>query len=289
MKTNKRYLIFALLAGLSVFLLFNKLIIWGISVLAAGLIILGIQELIRLNVKVSHFQNNIKDLDEKNNALQNQNVKLIEENNFLKERHFRITQIKSILELNLFEIDTKFTRSVSKQEKINDRDIKYFGSLNVSLKAKYGIDCKELRFKYDPENDVLLVANINPKFLSFGKRKLEWDFFEIFEYRSQNPLADKKWMISDDLFQYANTVKENYRAGTENSLENGPEEFSWIHTPIKQNVESLIKILFGGLCLNIKIVEKADDTFLQIDNLSFDTISEQKKLSEHLDYTDNIN
>jgi hypothetical protein len=281
MKSIKSYLIVAALVLLSIILLSNKLIMWGVIVLAAALIILGIQQLIKLNVKVSLFEDNIKNLDEKNSTLQVQNKKLVEENSFLKERHFQITQIRSILELNLFEIDTKFTRSISNQEEIDYKNIKYFGSLNISLKAKYGIDCKELRFKYDQENNVLTVANINPKFLSFGNRKLEWDFFEIYEYRGQNILADRQWMTSDDLYQYANTLKEKYRVSTENSLESGPEEFSWIYTPIKQNVESAIKVLFKGLCPNIEIIDKADDSFIQLEKLSFDSDSEQKKLTEH--------
>lgn len=281
MKSIKSYLIVAALVLLSIILLSNKLIMWGVIVLAAALIILGIQQLIKLNVKVSLFEDNIKNLDEKNSTLQVQNKKLIEENSFLKERHFQITQIRSILELNLFEIDTKFTRSINNQEEIDYKNIKYFGSLNISLKAKYGIDCKELRFKYDQENNVLTVANINPKFLSFGNRKLEWDFFEIYEYRGQNILADRQWMTSDDLYQYANTLKEKYRVSTENSLESGPEEFSWIYTPIKQNVESAIKVLFKGLCPNIEIIDKADDSFIQLEKLSFDSDSEQKKLTEH--------
>jgi hypothetical protein len=281
MKSIKSYLIVAALVLLSIILLSNKLIMWGVIVLAAALIILGIQQLIKLNVKVSLFEDNIKNLDEKNSTLQVQNKKLVEENSFLKERHFQITQIRSILELNLFEIDTKFTRSISNQEEIDYKNIKYFGSLNISLKAKYGIDCKELRFKYDQENNVLTVANINPKFLSFGNRKLEWDFFEIYEYRGQNILADRQWMTSDDLYQYANTLKEKYRVSTENSLESGPEEFSWIYTPIKQNVESAIKVLFKGLCPNIEIIDKADDSFIQLEKLSFDSDSEQKKSTEH--------
>jgi hypothetical protein len=281
MKSIKSYLIVAALVLLSIILLSNKLIMWGVIVLAAALIILGIQQLIKLNVKVSLFEDNIKNLDEKNSTLQVQNKKLVEENSFLKERHFQITQIRSILELNLFEIDTKFTRSINNQEEIDYKNIKYFGSLNISLKAKYGIDCKELRFKYDQENNVLTVANINPKFLSFGNRKLEWDFFEIYEYRGQNILADRQWMTSDDLYQYANTLKEKYRVSTENSLESGPEEFSWIYTPIKQNVESAIKVLFKGLCPNIEIIDKADDSFIQLEKLSFDSDSEQKKLTEH--------
>jgi hypothetical protein len=281
MKAIKPYLLFALLILLSIILLSSKLIIWGIGILAAALIILGIQQLIKLNVKVSLFEDKIIKLDEKNNELQIQNKKLVEENSFLKERHFQITQIKSILELNLFEIDTKFTRSISNQEKINNKNIKYFGSLSISLKAKYGIDCKELRFKYDKDNNVLAVANINPKFLSFGNRKLEWDFFEIYEFRGQNILADRKWMTSDDLFKYADNLKEKYRVSVENSLETGPEEFTWIYTPIKQNVESVIKILFRGLCENIEIVDKADNSFVQLEKLSFETPLEPNKLEGH--------
>ena len=283
MKKLNPYLIVALLVLVSFILLFNKLILLGIGLLAAALVILGIQQLINLNVKVTLSENNIKNLDEKNNNLLLQNQKLLEENSYFKDRHFQITQIKSILELNLFEIDSKFTRAICNKEKINDRDIKYFGSLSISMKAKYGIDYKDLRFKYDGENDVLTVANINPKFLSFGNRKLEWDFFEIYEYRYPNLLADKQWMTSDDLYQYANTLKEKYRVSTETSLEKGPEELEWIHAPIMENVGNTIKILFNGLCKNIRITDKADETFLNIDNLSYEKITEQKKLAEHTD------
>lgn len=277
-KKNKHYLIFALIMILAIFLLTSKLILWGLAVFAGGLIFLGIQQLINLNVKVSNFQSNMDVLGEKNSDLLKQNLRLKEENSFLKDRHFQITQIRSILELNLFEIDTKFNRSVSKQEKINDRDIKYFGSLNVSLTAKYGIDCKELRFSYDSVNDILSVANINPKFLSFGNRKLEWDYFEILEYKNILPLTVKRWMTGDDLSKYAAKIKEEYRLNTENSLQKGPEEFAWIHTPIKNNVESLIKILFSGLCRNIQIVDKTDESFIELDKLSLNDISRQKSL-----------
>ena len=158
----KRYLLVAAILLVAVILLANKLLIWGSAFLAAGLIILGIQQLIDLNVKVSKFEDNISGLQEKNQDLISINEKLKEENEFLKERHFQITQIKSILELNLFEIDTQFKRTVNKTEQFEEREIKFLGSLAISLKAKYGIDLKELRFKYIPESDELIVANINP-------------------------------------------------------------------------------------------------------------------------------
>jgi hypothetical protein len=275
-KILKPYLIVLLLFVLAVILISSKLVLWGLGVLAAALVILGIQQLINLNVKLSLFENNIKNLDEKNNELLLRNKKLAEENNFLKERHFHITQIKSILELNLFEIDAKFRRSINNQEKVKNKDVKYFGSLSISLKAKYGIDCKELRFKYDKQNDILTVANINPKFLSFGNRKLEWDFFEIYEFRGQNILAEKQWMTSENLYKYADTLKEQYRVETEKALEQGPEEFAWIYKPIRQNVENVIKVLFKGLCNNIEIIDEADSTFIQLEKLSISSRSDNQ-------------
>jgi hypothetical protein len=280
MKFPKSYLIIAALVILAIILLTGKLIVWGLAVLGAALIILGIQQLIKLNVKVSLFEDNIKKLDEKNNDLAKQNKDLAEENNFLRERHFQVTQIKSILELNLFEIDTRFTRPITNREEYDGRDIKYFGSLSVSLKAKYGIDIKELRFKYDSDSDVLTVANINPKFLSFGTRKMEWDFFEIYEYRSQNIFADRKWMVSFDLYEYANKLKEKYRMSVENSIEKGPEEFEWIYKPIRQNVENAIRVLFKNMCPNIEITDKADDSFIPLEKLSFGPEPVKKNLTE---------
>lgn len=265
----------------AVILFANKILIWGAGFLAAGLIVFGIQQLIDLNVKVSRFEDNITGLEQKNQTLVSINAKLIEENEFLKERHFQITQIKSILELNLFEIDTKFKRTVNVTEQIYERDIKFLGSLSISLKAKYGIDLKELRFKYIPESDELIVANINPKFLSFGNRKLEWEFFEALEYRSQMPLAIRRWMTSDDLSEKVERLKEEIRLKTEQSLERGPEEFSWIMGPIRENVENTIKIMFRGVCSAVHIAEHADTSFVTIENITLDKLAEQKKLKKY--------
>ena len=277
----KRYLIIIILVAVAVILLANKLLVWGAVFLASGLIVLGIQQLIQLNVKVSKFEDNITGLEEKNQNLVKLNEKLAEENAFLKERHFQVTQIKSILELNMFEIDTNLKRSIIKLEQKADRELKCLGCLNISLKAKYGIDYRELRFKYIPASDELIVANINPKFLSFGNRKLEWEFFEVLEHRSLIPLGGKRWMTGDDLSQYRDRIKEEIRLQTEQSLESGPEELSWIMGPISENVESTLRIMFKGVCSKIRIAERADDSFVMIDNISFDKLPTQKTLKQH--------
>ena len=274
----KSYLLVATILLVAVILLANKLVVWGAAFIAAGLIILGIQQLILLNVKVSKFEDNISGLEDKNQGLAKMNEKLMEENAFLKERHFQITQIKSILEMNLFEIDTRFKRTFNRTEMLNDREIRHIGSLGVSLKAKYGIDLKELRFKYLTESDELIVANINPRFLSFGNRKLEWEFFETLEYRRQLPLTGKRWMTSDDLAEKADKLKEEIRLETEHSLESGPEEFAWIMEPIRENVENTIRIMFRGICSNIRISELADKSFVPLEGIRLEKLEEQKIL-----------
>lgn len=278
MTSIKRYILVIAILAVAVILLANKLVIWGAVFIAGGLIVLGIQQLIQLNVKVSKFEDNITGLEEKNQGLAKMNEKLIEENAFLKERNFQITQIKSILEMNLFEIDTRFKRTLNKTELFNDREIRHVGSLAVSLKAKYGIDLKELRFKYLPESDELIVANINPRFLSFGNRKLEWEFFETLEYRRQLPLTGKRWMTSDDLADKAEKLKEEIRLQTEHSLESGPEEFTWIMGPIRENVENTIRIMFKGLCSNIRIAELADNSFVPLEAIRLDRLEEKKNI-----------
>jgi predicted ATP-grasp superfamily ATP-dependent carboligase len=80
----KRYLLVAIILLVAVILLANKLVVWGAAFIAAGLIVLGIQQLIQLNVKVSKFEDNISGLEEKNQGLSEDEQKLMEENAFLK-------------------------------------------------------------------------------------------------------------------------------------------------------------------------------------------------------------
>jgi len=280
LKILKRNILVIILIAVAIILLASKFVIWGAGFLAAGLLVFGIQQLIQLNVKVSKFEDNISGLEEKNQNLAKINDKLREENAFLKERHFQITQIKSILEMNLFEIDTRFKRTVNLTEQADDRELKFLGSLGVSLKAKYGVDLKELRFKYIPEADELIVANINPRFLAFGNRKLEWEFFETLEYKRQIPLAGKRWMTSTDLAARGEKLKEEIRLQTEHSLESGPEEFAWIMEPIRDHVENTIRILFKGITGNIHFAESADNSFVTLENIRLDKLEESKKPKE---------
>ena len=80
-----------------------------------------------------------------------------------------------------------------------------------------------------------------------------------------------------------NKIKENIRVNTEKSLEKGPEEFSWIYAPIRQNAENTIRILFGGFFQKIKIVENFDKSFYCIDNLSSENYITRNSLKQNSD------
>ena len=110
------------------------------------------------------------------------------------------------------------------------------------------------------------------------KKITKKEFFETLEYRRQLPLTGKRWMTSDDLAEKADRLKEEIRLETEHSLESGPEEFSWIMEPIRENVGNTIRIMFRGLCSNIRIAELADDSFLPLEGIRLERLEEQKKL-----------
>ena len=85
-------------------------------------------------------------------------------------------------------------------------------------------------------------------------------------------------MTGDDLSAGAEKLKEEIRLQTEHSLENGPEEFSWIMEPIRENVENTLRIMFKGVCSNILIAQQADDSFVLIDSLRINNPEARKKL-----------
>ena len=48
--------------------------------------------------------------------------------------------------------------------------------------------------------------------------------------------------------------------------------------PIRENVGNTIRIMFRGLCSNIRIAELADDSFLPLEGIRLEKLEEQKKL-----------
>ena len=90
-------------------------------------------------------------------------------------------------------------------------------------------------------------------------------------------------MTSNDLAEKSEKLKEEIRLQTEHSLESGPEEFGWIMEPIRENVENTIRIMFKGICSNIRIAELADNSFVPLEGIKLtrqeaDKLEIQKKI-----------
>jgi hypothetical protein len=247
MKRLKSTLFFLAIIAIAVLLILNKF-------LAYGLILIGIVAIVYF---IWHFFiKKIVGLIRKNQ----ENETRIQE---LQQRKINISQITSILELNLIEVDSSYTRVFNSLH--NEGKLKFFGALRVDIKAKYGIDIKELWFKYKSEDDTILIYNLNPKFLSFAERKCDWLFAETMEYVT--PLfGENNWKIKSRNDNITLERCESIRKQTELELKNGIEELKWIEKPLQNQAVNILKtFLFPGK--EICLCDYCDDTFIDIDNI----------------------
>ena len=94
-------------------------------------------------------------------------------------------------------------------------------------------------------------------------------------YENMEMLVEERTRELSDANQ---RLKEEIRLQTEHSLESGPEEFAWIMEPIRENVENTIRIMFKGICSNIRIAELPDNSFVPLEGVRLEKLEEQKKL-----------
>ncbi len=182
------------------------------------------------------------------------------ENTELRSRKLNISEIKSVVDLGLMEVNTNFTRVWNEKSTHENKTILFLGALQVNIIAKYGLDMKDLRVKFDPDKNELTVANIQPKFLSFSDLNYDWKIAEIFEY-SIPIVGEKHWQSSKNIESINSQMKENYRKRIHEEVKNGPAELEWMLTPLKKQVAGALELMLGAQGRKIKIVEKFDDSF----------------------------
>ena len=164
------------------------------------------------------------------------------------------------MDLGLMEVNTNFTRVWNEKSEHEKKQIRFLGALQVSIVAKYGLDMKDLRVKYDEEKNELTVANINPKFLSFSELNYDWKIAEVLQY--DVPLiGEKHWETTKNLEALNGEMKEDYRKRINEEVRNGPVEMEWVLTPLKKQVAGALELMLGSNGRKIKIVEHFDDTF----------------------------
>ena len=263
LKNFKIYLTLIAIITIAVLLILNEFILYGLILI--GLVVL-IYSFWRLFLK--NKQEEISNLSRQLSDIEKQNNSLLEENEELRNRKLNISEIKDILDLGLMEVDTNFTRTWNEKFIHLDKSIHFIGALQVNIIAKYGIDLKELKIKFDKENNTMIVANIKPKFLSFRDLDYDWRISELMEYK-QVWLGTDHWRKSTELEGVAAQIKEKFSKRIHQEVKNGPEELNWIIEPLKKQIGNSLELLVGGVPgRKISIVDSFDNSFLSLDEYS---------------------
>ena len=217
-------------SGCRTVLVLNKFLVYGLVVFGVGAAGLGAYHLFMKGKddEINRLRTQLKDSDRASNSLKSENTEL-------RNRKLNISEIKSIVDLGLMEVNTNFTRVWNEKAEHENKHIRFLGALTVSIVAKYGLDMKDLRVKFNEEKNELTVANILPKFLSFSDLNYDWKIAEVLEY-DVPILGEKRWQTTKDLESLNSEMKENYRKRINEEVRNGPVELEWMLTPLKKQV-----------------------------------------------------
>jgi hypothetical protein len=265
-KNLRFYLITGLLILVGLILLLNKTVV-------AGLIIIGIAAFIFLlwELFLKEKEKQIDALNKEIQRIKSENSLLKEDITELSNRKLNISEINSILDLGLIEVDTNFKRTVNRELQEGDKSVQFIGVLHVDFIAKYGVDFRKLLFKVDEEKSEICIANANPQFLSFSKRNCVWEIAEILEYNKPF-FGSNHWKTNPKLDKLANQIKEEIRIKTERETENGPVELGWIISPLRKHVETAISLIIGIKGYNIRFTELDSDNYRPMAEFSRDNV-----------------
>lgn len=247
-KDIKASLLLIAVIVVAIFLMVNKFLVYGIVI--ATLAILAYLFWTRF----------VKSMTEKASSLEKENTVLHKEVDELRHRKLNISTIKEVLEINLLEIDTNFTRTWN--DYLDDEQkIKFIGALQVEVIAKFGIDLNEIKIKYNPDYNSYLIANVAPRLLSFKDLNYEWKIAEMLVYDKSNLIRGPRWKTSKDQDRFLDERKEELRKKTHLEIKNGPEELKWIAEPLKKQIADSLEFIFGSQGRKVEIVEEFDDSF----------------------------
>jgi len=258
----KVYLTLIAIIAVAVLLIISDFLKYGLIVLGAGMLFIWAWDTF-----VKKKEDEISKLNEDLKSSKAQEKRLENEVNTLRHQKLNVVNIQSILDLGLMEIDTNFTRTWNEKFTHENKSVHFIGALQVKVIAKYGIDLKELRIKFDANSNTIYVANVNPKFISFNDLEYHWKIAEIMEYQ-QPFFGANHWRKSSSLQELGVQIQENFRTKTHQEVKNGPEELSWITTPVKKQIANTLEIFLGAPNRTIEIVDAYDESFQLLENYS---------------------
>ncbi len=254
----KFYLVAGGLLLVGLILLFNKVFTIGLIIFGVAVFIIILWEFL-----LKEKMNQIDSLNEELLKIRAENKKLEQENEDYSKRKLNISEINTILDLGLFEVNTNFKRTVNQQFNIKGKNVQFIGVINVDFIAKYGVDFRKLMFKIDEENREISISNADPEFLSFTKRTCTWEIAEILEYNTPF-FGSQHWKTNPRLDHMASKIKEEIRLKVEKDTENGPSELKWITEPLRQHVERALEIILGVKGYKIRFSELDGENYISL-------------------------
>lgn len=259
-KNLKIFLILGVLAVVSILLILNKYVFYGLSLLAvAGVIYLLWETVIRSK------EEKITELAGRLDKTSEQNEHLRAENNELRSRRLNISELRDVLDLGLLQVNSSFTRTWNDKFEQEGRSLHFIGALQVKIVAKYGIDVHDLRIRYDRDRNEVRVAHVKPKFLSFNDFDYEWKIAEVMEYKKPWVGAGH-WRKSHVLEVFTGELKEELRAKTHQEVKQGPAELEWVLEPLKKQIHGTLEMLLGAPYRIVTFVDQADDSFKKLED-----------------------
>ena len=263
LKRIERILLLLAVIAAVIFAATNKFLVYGLVTVA---ILLGI--LLILKMVASEKDGKIDELEKRVKA----NDSRIKE---LENRKISVSRITSIAELGLMEVDSSFTRVFNRT--YDDGKKRFVGALRIDIKAKYGVDLKELRFKREAGR--VKVANLNPKFLSVTGRKCAWQIAETMELVEANQM-NRKLFGSEDYWRtrsrndkFTMEICDEITRQTESELENGIEELEWTEKIMRNQITAMLKLLFSPDTETV-VGTECDETFVAIEGFMSDKVTD---------------
>ena len=257
----KLYLSLMFFVSLGVLLMYSNQLVYGVVLVLASFMVYFLWK---------HFvktqQEQILNLQVESKNKDQIVTKLTQEVEELRHRKLNIADIKHILELGLIEVDTYFVRVFNEDVPHDKKSVRFIGALRVDMIAKYGIDLRELRFKPSSSTNEVMVANVNPKFLSFSRRETTWQIAEVLEEKKPW-FSSEHWATDSSLERIGNEIKERYRKRIEKETESGPDEVKWIIEPLRKQIHGALQLLLGSTGRSVKIVDNPDKQFLPLEDL----------------------
>ncbi len=262
LKNSRMYLILFAIVLIGIVLISNEAIVYGLIFIGIAGIAGTLWELVirTKEEKIGELQEQLKTNTSLISALQ-------EENNELRTRRLNIAEVKDILDLGLLQVNTNFTRTWNDKFEQGNKSLHFIGALQVKIIARYGIDLKELRLKYNREKNEVLVANVNPRFLSFNDFDYEWKIAEVMEYKKPW-IGSGQWRVSAELEGLVGQIKEDLRIKTHQEVKNGPEELEWVLDPLRKQIASTIQLLLGSPYRAVRVTDTWDESYATLDESS---------------------